>query len=123
MIPATSKKKQLLLLPSATWGDKEWWDSLLIFPTKDVHDSGFAHIAIIGCQIDKQTNIRMAHKVIAYPDDITWPESQHNNWESRIRTDAFIENGVLHLWSNYLDFTVSSPTSSTDIITRQKVSA
>jgi hypothetical protein len=123
MIPVTSKKKQLLALPFAPFDSAGWWDSLLIIPTKEKHDSGYAHIAIIGCQIDLATKTSMAHMILAYPDDITWPESQHNVWESRIRTDAYVENSALHLWSNYLDFSVSSATSSVDILTRKKVSA
>lgn len=118
MIDVKSQKPELQSLPQAEWGEIGWWDSLLILPTYEEHDSGYAHIAIIGCRYidDKE----LAVKIIAQPDDITWP-SNDGDWETRVRTDAFWENGVLHLWSNYNEFSIDSQTSSVEILMRKSI--
>ena len=118
MLDVKSPKSELLALPEAEWNEIEWWDSLLIVPTENEHDSGYAHIAIIGCRYEGDKEL--AYKIMAYPDDITWPTND-GEWKNRVRTDAFLENGVLHLWSGYNDFSIDSMTSSVEIKMRRKI--
>jgi hypothetical protein len=116
MIPAKSKRKELLALPVAEWGNIGWWDSLLIVPTKRAHDSGYAHIAIIGCKYVRDKLV--ACQILAFPDDIAWPDNHGERLS--VRTDAFVSNQVLHLWSARNQFSIDSQTSSVTIKMRKK---
>ncbi len=121
-----AKKSELLALPMLPWADERgWYDALLIIPGRHKHDSGWAHIAIIGV-----TNVKgegdMAEFMLAYPDDISWPaqsglSAAMPNYGA-LRTDAYYPSGVMRLWSGSFEFSVSSPVSSVDILIRRKQS-
>jgi len=119
---ANSKKTELLTLPFRGWNAPEkWYTSLLIVPSRKMHDSGWAHIAVIGVEGDEATEI------IAFPDDIHWPAQSSLTPPGTplsdygaLRTDAYWPSGVLRLWSGIYEFSVDSPTSSVDIRIRRK---
>jgi hypothetical protein len=114
-------QKELLALPWVGWGDENrnrWWDSLIILPTRQKHDSGWLHIAIIGCDNDSSEGM-----LLAMPDDITWPEITPRYPDMNgmsLRTDASPKNHALRLWSNYYKFRVDAPLSSVTIEVKAK---
>lgn len=130
----TATKKELLALPILDWGiDRGWWDALLIIPGRHKHDSGYAHIAIIGVRFGK-VGVRgdkdsgpgewASHK-LAYGDDIQWPaQSGYPGGSMRdygaLRTDSYHPSGVLRLWSGEYEFSTTSPLSSVTILIRPK---
>jgi hypothetical protein len=116
MIDATSRKKDLLKLPEAPFNNPKKYPFLLIVPTKELHDSGYRHIAIIGGTY--VNNKPMAVEVLAYPDDITFPIPEYSYL---MRMDCFGDNGVLRLHSIAYDFFVSCPVSSTEIEISKRV--
>lgn len=115
-LPANSPKKALLKLPHLAWEDERgWYPFLLIVPTKDLHDSGWRHIAIIGGDYDEQHH-PIAKNIIATPDDLHLPSVLGDY--PPFRFDAFGETGVLRLWSPQYDFSVDRPLSSTTVLVR-----
>lgn len=113
-------KKKLLALPSAEWsstGDYGWWDALLIVPAPWRHDSGYAHIAVIGVRENA------AHAILAQPDDLQLPANESilpGRFYGHLRMDAYWPSGVLRLWSREVEFSISSPVSSVEILTRKR---
>lgn len=87
-----------------------------------MHDSGFAHIAIIGCRVHGDEE--MAESIIAWPDDIQWPAQSGISDTlpsfGDLRMDAFHPSGVLRLWSGTFEFAVDNPTSSVEIKIRRR---
>lgn len=115
-------KKSLLALPSAEWnsaGEYGWWDSLLIVPdtAHAAHDSGYCHIAVIGVRKN------VAQVILAQPDSISLPENASilpGRFYGHLRMDAYWPSGILQLWSREVEFSISSPLSSVDILTRKR---
>lgn len=122
-LPATAPKKQLLKLPTIEYSkERGWYPFLLIVPTKDLHDSGYRHIAVIGGGYENGEPV--AKCILAHPDDLSLPNSvthdtrlSKDTWNS-MRIDAFGDNGVLRLWSHSHEFSTSSPLSSVDVFVR-----
>lgn len=114
-------KKAVLALPEADWRESGnlWWESLLIVPTRKMHDSGFARIAIIG------VNAHQAEQILGYPDDIQWPAQSGISGTmpdyGALRTDAYWPSGLLHLWSREYEFNAHG-VSSLDIKIRRVAS-
>ena len=100
------KKTELLALPHRQESETTY-DSVLIVPTREKHDSGFARIAIIGVRE------RVPVEITAYPDDINWFASQPPEGIASFRTDASM-HGILHVWGRGT-FKVGDAFSSTDI--------
>lgn len=121
----TAKKSELLALPTLGWDEpRGWYDALLIIPARKKHDSGWAHIALIGVVFDKEDGPgdRASH-VLAWPDDISMPDNPTYPAIGKsfdIRMDAYYPSGVSRIWSRKYQFSVSSPVSSVDILTRPK---
>lgn len=114
-------KRDLLSLPSAKWDDPGWWDSLLIVPTPRKHESGFAHIAIIGVVEVGRTS--EATKILAWPDDIQWPAQSGLSGlvdYGGLHTDAYHPSGVLRLWSREYEFSTTAALSSVTILIRPR---
>lgn len=119
-------KRELLALPHLPWGEpRGWFDALLIIPGRHKHDSGWAHIAVIG--VNHVDGGDEAEHIIAYPDDLHWPAqsgisdySDFTRSYGSLRTDAYHPSGVLRLWSSEYKFSVDHPTSSVDILIRKK---
>ena len=101
------KKTELLKLPGRHWTSKKLYDQLLIVPAGTKHDSGYSHIAIIGCIGEEPVEI------CAYPDDIQLPQT-NDNWS--LRMDCSYPSGILRLWSNKYKFQVPVALSSTEIV-------
>lgn len=113
-IPASSKKSDLLKLPEFEWSEvgMEWYDSILVIPTRLKHDSGWSRIALVGAR-----KLR-AIKILAYPDDIHWPANGNYGYDWRM--DSFYPSGVLRAWGSNKEFSVDYPTSSVEIKIRKK---
>ncbi|MGO1566430.1 MAG: hypothetical protein ACTHXC_00270 [Brachybacterium sp.] len=112
-------KKDLLSLPEIKFTeDPGWWRFLLIVPGPHKHDSGWAHIQIVGGAVIDHVSYAMFS--LAYPDVIELPSAPAGLASGDFHVDAFHPQGVLRLWSNYHEFSVSPPTSSVDILVRRK---
>ena len=114
-------KKELLTLPDAVWNQGgTWYESLLMIPLRTKHESGYAHIALIG--VDKDGYAREV--LTRCSDDIQMPFAPAGYArlgmaeESDLRFDCFHPSGVLKLWSRRYQFRVSYPVSSVRIEVR-----
>lgn len=113
--------KELMSLPHRDWQLHSTYSSVLIISTRKVHDSGYAMMAIIGCQ--KSIPIEIAATCC---DDIEWTipwlghQYSDNHRSGQFRTDCMIKSGALHIWANYADFTVSHALSSVTITVNKK---
>jgi hypothetical protein len=108
--------KELMALPCRKWDDEKVYDSLLITSTRKRHDSGWAVIAIIGCN-------GFVPEEIACDccDDIEWklpPMKTFGNgkWtQGQFRTDFAFKSGAFHAWERGSRFRVGIALSSTTI--------
>lgn len=128
LVASKATKRDLLALPHLEWSAaRGWFDALLIIPGRHKHDSGWAHIAIIGVRYVEGVG-DWAENVLAYPDDIHWPaqsglgDTDYLRAYGALRTDAYHPSGVLRLWSSEYEFAIDSPLSSVDILIRKKTS-
>jgi len=88
MIVREITKEQLSALPSRPWNHtRVEYDSLLIFSSDELHDSGWNCITIIGC-----INNQPAEICTTSSDDIEWKTNE-------VRTDC-TPSGILHFWSS-----------------------
>lgn len=107
----TMTKAELLLLPIREWKKVGFYDSILLFPSKHKHESGFAEMIIIGVVDDEAVEIAADG-----PDDINWysPAPSHQ-FMANLRTDCVWKSRVLHYWSPLYRFCVGPSLSSVDI--------
>lgn len=102
------KKKKLLKLPVRDWKITSEYDSVGIVATGEKHDSGFMTMAIVG--FNKLEPVEIA----GYCDDISWIVNGIGiGYE--LRSDMLYPSGVIHFWSHWQRFKVSSAFSSMDI--------
>lgn len=102
-------------MPKRPWEYKEkLYDSVLVVPAGTKHDSGFMHIAVIGCYIEEKIE---KYEICAYPDDISWyfPTIKYPEFEyAQVRTDCYYPQGVMRFHGRG-KFTVSEALSSVDV--------
>jgi hypothetical protein len=103
-------KEELLNLPCREWKEETSgvFDSILVFPTKRKHFSGWRCMAIIG--VRKGIPIE---KLTTGADDLNWKITCQSDF--RLHTDCCMKTGVFHYWGNDISFEVSTPYSSFDI--------
>jgi hypothetical protein len=100
--------KKIKRLPQRNWDKVVKYDSLLIAPSGDKHESDYALIQIVGVVKQKPTEIA------AYCDDICWKlPDKPSGYE--FRTDMYYPDGIIHVWSREYEFKVGCSLSSTDI--------
>jgi hypothetical protein len=107
--------KELMALPVRDWQEEKTYDSVLVVSTRKKHDSGWAVMAIIGCE--KQEPIEIA---CACCDDIYWkfpaPHFYGKGFTlGQMRTDCAMKSGALHPWMYGYRFKVGAALSSTEI--------
>ncbi len=89
-------RKELLKMPERKDEDMDrLYKYILIVPAGTKHDSGFMHIAIIGCWVE---NKEERFEICSYPDDINWllPDSNRGSYEfAQVRTDCYYPQGIL----------------------------
>ena len=100
-------RKDLLILPHRDWQVDTVYDSLLIFSTRQKHDSGYARMYIIGMDDDTPKEIATSGS-----DDIEWKVPIGVHGIGQLRTDCLAKSGILHFWSNYCKFKVGLACSS-----------
>ena len=106
-------KKELLALPYRMLNakDSSIYDHLLIFPTRQKHDSGWRCMAIIGIR-----NGKPIEKLTTGADDLNWKVAfSLHSLVADVRTDCCMKTGIFHWWGNGIAFEVGFPTSSIDI--------
>ena len=101
-------KKELMSLKHREWNNvSSLYDSVLILPNKEAHDSGWSTMTIIG--IVNQVPIEICGSC---SDDIEW------NNKSLLRMDCALKSKALHFWSSYGEkFKVGASLSSVTIET------
>lgn len=104
-------RKELLALPQRAWDKETIYDSLLVIPSNEKHDSGWAYINIIGVVEGKPTEI-----VTTCSDDIEWKSPAPKMYEDfalgQIRTDCAFKSKALNFWSREYQFKVGCALSS-----------
>jgi hypothetical protein len=113
-------KRRLLSLPEAEWrADPRWWDALLLVPTRKVHDSGYATVAIIGVEWRKHDG-HYAQEILAYPDAIQFPawsgipgRQGHASLGDYgvMNMDCYQPSGILRLFSSDWEFQADGSSS------------
>lgn len=115
------KKEDLLNLPRREWSEESTYDSILILPTGETHDSGWQMMAIIG--VRKAVPIEIASGCC---DDIEWilpPAKSVSTFKvGRMRNDCLLTSGALQMWSRDCEFMVGTALSSTTIELKLKES-
>lgn len=117
-----AKRKELLALPQRGWNTASEYDSLLLVPTAEKHDSGFTIIAIVG--VAKGIPVEIA----ATCDDICWSFPTSHPYDRMtpglhrmvMRTDCLWPSGIMHVWASgehYFKgrFRVGASLSSVDV--------
>jgi hypothetical protein len=85
-------RKRFVELPQLEWTRGErWWRSILFFPTRKMHDSGYTAFAIVGVDDDGPRGRLATYDVL-------------NLWtlrgeESYLNIDCLWPSGVFNLWS------------------------
>ncbi len=107
-------RKELMQLPEKPWNCSRTYDSILLFPSRKKHSSGYAKMIIIG--VIGGNAVEIAANM---PDDLNWHSpNEFNNGRysiANLRTDCMHKNGGLHFWRREHNFIVGSELSSIDI--------
>ena len=108
----TISRKELLALPERKWDDttKEY-DSLLVFSSRQKHDSGWAMMVIVGCVDYVPVEI-----AASCPDDLCWHFGDDANGVGQMRSDCCFRTGIMHFWGRGCKFNVGCAISSIDIV-------
>lgn len=113
----TMSRKELMALPVRPWDKESLYDSVAIITTRRKHDSGWACMAIIGC--NKQVPVEIASMC---SDDIEWklPDAQRFGARKQysigqMRMDCSLKSGAVHAWSSHHRFKVGAALSSIEI--------
>lgn len=103
-------KEDFKSLPHRDWNGVSVYDTLLLFPTRRKHSSGWACMMLVGV-IDR----RAVEICTVGSDDICWhiPASRHR-FIPNIRTDCILKNGGIH-FHGHGKFKVGSELSSIDV--------
>lgn len=107
-------QQELLNLPQAEWEKEDDYESLVIVPTKRLHDSGWRLMAIIGCkQIENEHNVPVC--IVGYCDDLNLIFNTFiDRYNSRVQLDMTIRN-CIRLHSNGYYFRIGHCCSSSDV--------
>ncbi len=112
--PYKATRKELMALPERAWDKPERYDTILLFPSKRKHDSGFARMVIIGCRDGMAVEI-----AVSSPDDLNWHVPNMHDYGTftlaNLKTDCYLKNGGLQFWAHGKQFLFTCELSSTDI--------
>jgi hypothetical protein len=113
---SNTNRKVLDGLPVRDWQTESTYDALLIVPTGQKHDSGYAVIAIVGARYRGPDEPGGPVEIAAYCDDIEVRFSNEVPESKRYATDDFrvdmsYPSGIANWWG--ARFTVGESLSST----------
>lgn len=100
--------KELLALPRRQWDVKSVYDGIYLVPTKDIHDSGYRLIAVVGERGKKPVEIA------AFCDVISWEDDSGIVRTDNLRMDMQTNN-IVHVWSSHGRMEVGIAVSSLEI--------
>lgn len=100
-------RNQLLALPCRAWNDVKDYLCIIVVPTGKKHGSGWALMAIVGCNENGKP-----YEIAAYCDDIQWVTQQT---EYEFRTDMFYKNSCIRFHSREFKYRVGASLSTTEI--------
>ena len=100
-------RKQFLELPVRAWNETKDYSAIIVVPTGRKHDSGFALMALVGC--DEKG---VPSEIAAYCDDIQWITKVT---VYGFRCDMFYKNRCLRFHSNEFKFRVGRSLSTTEV--------
>lgn len=102
--------EELLSLPVRDWDKETIYDTIIVCPTTDVHDSGYRLMAIIGCNNLKPVEIA------AYCDDLGFliRHLEDPIYPLSFNCDMILSN-CIHFHSYYSKFKVGESLSSTNV--------
>lgn len=109
-------RKELLNLNSRGWNDITEYNSVIIFPSEHLHDSGYRCITVIGVRESLPIEIITQHA-----DDINWmvcnPAYRYSDggFPAQLRMDSLVASYAVHFWGNNKIFRVGPSLSSLDI--------
>ena len=110
---------ELKALPERPWNRPETYDSLLLFTSGNLHESGWSMICIAGIKNGEPVELATQSS-----DDLEWDCSSaktHNGYHiPPFRTDCAPGSGAMHVWSNHNKFTVAEALSSITIAVLDK---
>jgi hypothetical protein len=102
------KIKELRQLPFRKWDEVKSYKSIIVIPSGQKHDSGWALMYIIGLDEDNEPI-----EIAAACDDICWKIPTSMSYD--FRNDMYYPSGALRYWSNKYCFEVGISLSSTNI--------
>lgn len=107
-------RKQLLSLPERNWNEVKKYYSVIVVPTGKKHYSGYALMALVGCNDNLDP-----YEIAAYCDDIQWMTEVTRYG---FRCDMFYKNSCIRFHSSEFDFQIGTSLSTTEIkmIKREK---
>ena len=95
-------------LPVRRWDTPSEYDALLVVPTREIHDSGWRLMAIVGC-----INGKGPVEIAAHCDVVDFQNV--NSPRTIIKTDMDPNNNCVRVFSNTARFLVGTSLSSTDV--------
>lgn len=110
------KRDELLNLHVREFGKVTEYDSIVVCPTRNTHDSGYRLMAIIGC-----LNMHPI-EVAAYCDDLEFTTNGlYTKYGNEFQCDMILSN-CIHFHSRYVRFRVGTSLSSTgvDLVPREE---
>lgn len=109
-------RKELLTLPERTWNAVSEYTSVILFPSRDLHASGYRHITVIGVRQGIPIEI-----ITESSDDINWmvcsPTYHYKNggFPAQMHMDSLVASHAMHFWNVNTIFRVGASLSSLDI--------
>lgn len=109
-------RKEFLALPVRTWNAISEYTSVILFPSRDLHDSGYRCITVIGVHQMAPVEI-----ITQSSDDINWmvcPPTRYysdGSFPAQLRMDSLVTSHAMHFWRADTIFRVGAALSSLDI--------
>lgn len=109
-------RKDFLALPYRKWDVTSEYTSIIFFPSRDLHDSGYRCITSIGVRETIPIEI-----ITQSSDDINWmvcsPTYHYSagGFPAQMHMDSLVASHAMHFWSHNTIFRVGAAISSLDI--------
>ena len=109
-------REDFLALPVRAWNAISEYTSIVLFPSKDLHDSGYRCITVIG--VRQMTPVEI---ITESSDDINWmvcsPTYHYSGggFSPQMHMDSLVASHAMHFWNANRIFRVGAALSSLDI--------
>ena len=109
-------RKDFLALPMRAWNSISEYTAVVLFPSRDLHDSGYRCITVIG--VRQRTPIEI---ITQSSDDINWmvcsPTYHYSDgsFPAQVHMDSLVTSHAMHFWNVSTIFRVGAALSSLDI--------